>query len=357
MIKVGFNNYPLKSLHSARGIGTYTRSLLGALKKENDLEVVEFDSIKKLPNVDTVHYPWFDPFFKTLKLNKNIPTIVTIHDVIPLVFPKHFPVGIKGKINFYFQKKALEKVRFIITDSENSKKDIIKYLGLDKNKIRVVLLAPDPQFRKLNEDELNFVREKFNLPDNYILFVGDANYTKNLPLLIESFKELLTDKKLKDLKLVLVNNVFLKKDDMDHAELKSLKKVNELIQKYDIEKNILRMGKVESEDLVGIYNLAKVYVQPSLYEGFGIPILEAMACGVPVVSSNRSSLPEVGGDAVVYFNSESKSDLVSNLTDVLLNPNLQKKLSDKGTKRSKLFSWEKTASQVKNIYEESTKIS
>lgn len=349
-MKIAVNIQPLKSGHKLRGVGYYTHNLVRFLKEEG-VDVTEFTDITKIENVDVVHYPWFDFYFHTLPIRKKFSTVVTIHDVIPLVFPDNYPVGLKGKLNYCLQKTALKKIDAVITDSEYSKKDIIKFLNFDENKIYPIPLAPDEDFKILPEHKLIGIKKKFRLPDRYLLYVGDANWVKNLPFLIEGFIGLMKNLDNKDIKLVLVGGVFLKNvDNIDHPELESLKKTKKMIKEFNLEDRIIITGNVEKQDLVGIYNLATIYVQPSLYEGFGFPVLEAMACGVPVVCSNSSSLPEVGENAAVYFDPRNLSQFIEIVQQLLKDKSLQRKLSELGLKRVRDFSWHKVAKQTVEIY-------
>lgn len=351
MLKVAINTHPLKSAHKRRGIGYYTQHLLEHLEKDETLDVIPFERQSDLKAVDLVHYPWYDLFFHTLPIKKKFPTIVTIHDVIPLIFPNHFPLGLKGKINFFLQKIALLNCKYIITDSEISRQDIVKYLKVTNEKIVVIPLAADSKFKVLSDTKLLFVKRKYHLPDQFLLYIGDAGWSKNLPFLVEGFNKLIKDYEVNDLILILIGGVFLKNvENIEHPELESLKQVNQLIKKYGLEDKIVKMGDIESEDLVAIYNMATIYIQPSLYEGFGLPVLEAMACGTAVVSSNAGSLREVGGDAAVYFNPTNIDQLKSIILEVLQNKSLRNKLSKLGLDQAAKFSWEKVAWETKQIY-------
>lgn len=353
MLKVAVNTIPLETGHKFRGVGAYTRNLIMSLEIRDFIEVVKFKRMKEIGGVDVVHFPWFDFFFRTLPIVKKFPTIVTVHDVIPLVFPQAYPIGIKGKINFFLQKLALQTCRFIITDSQNSANDISRFLKISRDKIKVILLAPDPQFKILSDAKNLLVRRKYKLPDHFILYVGDANFTKNLPFLIEGFRKLIKRQNFADVKLVLAGDVFLKKI-FDHPELESLGEVNRQIDQFKLDKAIFRPGQIEGKDLVGFYNLATVYVQPSLYEGFGLPILEAMRCGCPVISSDAASLKEVGGDAALYFNPQNLDQFVRVLNGVLQNRSLQQKLSILGQDWVRKFSWERVADETIKVYQAAT---
>lgn len=350
-MKIAINSIPLHSAHRDRGIGYYNYNLIKALSLDRDLQIEEFTNVSSLINVEAVHYTWFDFFFNTLKVKKNLPTIVTIHDVIPLIFKKHYPVGIKGKINFYLQKRALGNCKYIITDSNVSKVDIEKYLGIKKEKIVAIPLAADSEFKILSDTKLIHTKRKYNLPDRFLLYVGDANWVKNLPFLIENFKKLTDLSDFNDVKLVLVGGVFLKNvEGINHPELESLKIVNEYIKEFNIGNRVIRPGNIDKEELVAFYNLASVYVQPSLYEGFGLPVLQALSCGTPVVSSKAGSLPEVGGDACIFFDPTNSSQFQSIISEVLQNNSLQNKLSKLGLKQAAKFSWDRVAKETKAVY-------
>lgn len=350
-MKVAINTLPLRSGHKDRGIGYYTHNLLEALKLDDSIEVIEFSNLSEVNNVDLVHYPWFDLYFHTLPLRKPYPTVVTLHDVIPLIFPNYYPVGFKGQFNLALQKLALGGCKRIITDSNTSKKDIVKVLKIDEEKISVVPLAVSDDFRILPDTKILQIKRKYKLPDQFLLYVGDANWVKNLPFLVEGFSRIIQRSGLEQVKLILAGGVFLKKvENINHPELESLKAVNRIINKLNLSDRVIRPGNLEKEDLIGFYNLATVYIQTSFYEGFGLPILEAMSCGTPVVCSNSGSLTEIGGDAAVYFNPLNLSQFVSIISDILQNKSLQVKLSDLGLKRVKEFSWEAFAQKTKEVY-------
>lgn len=352
MMKVAINTIPLRTAHKYRGIGYYTKFLVDSLKNYSDLEVLEFSKLSDIGYCDVIHYPWFDLFFHTFPFRKPFPTVVTIHDVIPLIFPNFYPKGVKGEINFFLQKISLRGCKNIITDSSVSKKDIVKFLKIPETKITVIPLAPADNFKVFKKDtSVLYIKKKYHLPDRFLLYVGDANPVKNLPFLIEGFHEILKKKEMNDLKLVLVGGIFLKNvENIDHPELKGIKDVNRLIKQFGLEEKIIKPGFLEDEELAVFYNLATLYIQPSLYEGFGLPILEAFSCGTPVVSSNRGSLPEVGGNAAVYFDPQNLKQMVEISRELIEDPSLQSKLSKLGLERVSKFSWKETAEQTKSIY-------
>lgn len=350
-MKIAINILPLKTAHKDRGIGFYTSNLLENLKKDPEIDIQEFTGISEVKQADVVHYPWFDFFFHTLPINKKFKTVVTIHDVIPLMFPVQYPVGIKGKYFFLLQKLALKNCKRIITDSNISKIDISKYLKQEGKKISVIHLAANENFKIQTDTKLIHIKRKYHLPERFILYVGDANWVKNLPFLIEGFRELSKINNFSDVALVLINGVFLKNlENIDHPELKDLKRINELIKYNNLEDKVIKPGDLDLDELISFYNLATVYVQPSLYEGFGLPILEAFSCGVPVLSSNRGSLMEVGGDAALYFDPTRMDQFVSLLIDIMNDKSLRNKISKLGIQRAAKFSWDKVIDETKKVY-------
>jgi|SRR3989344_3393661 len=331
--------------HRVRGTGFYTKNLKEALLKyfpEN--KYTFFTRGNKLPkNTDLVHYPYFEPFFLTLPIFPSFPFVVTVHDLTPLVFPKNFPKGIKGDIKWQLQKGRLKKARRVIADSLSSGKDIARYAGIEEDKIDVVYLASDEKFKKkeLSKEEVYKLRKKYNLPENFALYVGDVTWNKNLPRLVEASVKA-------KIPLAMVGKALVDKDfDVLNPWNQDLLKVQNLCEKN---KNIIRIGFVEEDDLVGLYNIASVFIMPSLYEGFGLPVLEAMSCGCPVITSKEGSLSEVAGDAVCYIDATNLKDIENSLRKVFYEKNLQEELSRKGLLQSKKFSWKKTTDFTVETY-------
>ena len=346
-MKVGIDTLPLKTVHKYRGIGIYTQNLIKALGllKESDLDLKLIEEKKDLLKVDLIHYPYFDLFFGTLPLIKKKKTVVTIHDVIPLVFPDNFPKGIRGSLKLVRQKLALRNVSAVITDSYSSKKDINKYLDYPSKNIHIVYLACSSEFKQIKQDSLlKKIKDQYKLPERFILYVGDINYNKNVLGLIKAFGKLKTKKQNKDLKLVLVGKAFKQK------RLKELKEIKNLIESLSLEKYVKILGWLDNKDLVGIYNLATVYCQPSFYEGFGLPVLEAMSCGTPVVAANTSSLPEISSEAAIMVDPYNVNSIAEGLSSVLDNPLTAKMLSKRGLKQVENFNWGKVAYETYRIY-------
>ncbi len=269
------------------------------------------------------------------------PTIITVHDIAYVRFP-----NLLNKSRQIYKKNILrisiERADIIIADSFSTKRDIIKYYGVKEEKIKVVHLGVERRFRPISDVEEYRLRN--NLPSKMILNVGTLEPRKNVVTLIKAFKKL-REKGCKDYKLAIAGEKgWLYRQIFKEASL------------GNIEQEILFLGVVSDDDLPMLYNCADVFVYPSLYEGFGLPPLEAMACGIPVITSNTSSLPEVVGDAGIMVDPTDPDSLCEAMLNVLTNKEMRRRMSSKGLKRSKLFSWEKSAKEILEIYDEALSV-
>ncbi len=249
-----------------------------------------------------------------------------------MIYPKAYPPGIKGQIKFLIQKFNLRKADAIITISETSKKDIVRFLNINPNKIYVTLLAPQSTTQE-NKGE-----QKYDLPEKYVLYVGDTNYNKNLLNLAKACK-------IAKLKLVMVGKQTAIENVNDNIENKPWK---EFLRLYKNDKDIIRLGFVDNID--EIYKGASVYCQPSLYEGFGLPLLEAFDRGVAVVASKTQALVEVGDDACLYVDPKNPHEMARGLKKVMENKKISNDLIKKGRERLKDFSWKKCAKETLEVY-------
>lgn len=342
MIKVAIDTSPLSGASKFRGIGRYSIKLIEALKKTKKLEVLENSDKNFKPETDIVHYPFFDFYFLTLPLIKKAKTVVTIHDCIPLIFPKDYPPGIRGKIKFFIQKYSLKTVSAVITDSESSKKDIVNFLSIPEEKVFRTYLAADSLYQKITvkDEEKKKLFKKYGLNKNFIMYAGDVNYNKNLPNIIKAFAQAKID-----LDLVLIGKVF------KNSNQPEVRQLTDLVAELKIQDRIKIPGFVSDQELVFFYNLAAVYCQPSLYEGFGLQILEAMACGCPVLTSNVSSLPEVAGEAAVLVDPGSINQIAREMERLTLDQDLRRKIIKLGLAQAEKFSWDKTAQETIRVYE------
>lgn len=341
-LKILIDVRPLDSGHAVRGVGMYTRFLSEALEKHPGVEIYR-SSLENTPRkVDVVHYPFFDLFFPTLPLLKRSKTFVTIHDVIPLIFPEFYPPGKRGLVAFARQKLALKNVAGVITDSETSKRDIMKYLGVPAEKITVVYLAANPFLKPPSVQELQAFRRKNKLPKDYILYVGDINYNKNLPQLIKALKFLPPS-----LKLVCVGKNF------KPQEIPEWQAIEAQMALSNVAKRVIFLPDILSDEyasLSALYSGAAVYVQPSLYEGFGLPVLEAMRCKTPVVAAGNSSLLEIG-EGVVHFTGNTAEELAQGIQAILdFSPSKRSAWVTKALQKEQQFTWQKTAEKTIEAY-------
>src|SRR5258708_4505302 len=295
MLKVLVDTSALRNANAIRGVGLYTKLLRDELRKIPDVELVTSDAA----DVDVIHYPYFDFFFPTLPIFRKKPTVVTVHDVIPLLFPKFYRAGRKGRLQFYRQRFGLQRANAVLTDSESSKKDIVKYLKIHPDKVFVVYLAGNPEISKSSADEVQKVQKKYDLPPKYVLYVGDINYNKNLPELIKSVKFLPAD-----VHLVCVGKNFFPHNIPEWKWIETQIAVSDVAKQVHF---VTDLAGNATKELSALYTGAAAYIQPSLYEGFGLPLLEAMQCETSVVSARNSSLVEVGGDHVQYVETDPES--------------------------------------------------
>lgn len=303
-------------------------------------EQLKLPKLLKSLQPDLVHFPHFNiPVFYKGKF------VVTVHDLIHQHFQtrqtttKNFLVhGIKKAGYGLVFSQAVKKATKIITPSQFVKEQLMEQWHIDKSKIIVTYEAVDEKIINLakNLDQAIFekISLKFNLKNPYLFYVGNAQPHKNLVKLINAFNIL--KKTHQDLNLVLSgpNNYFWQKIKKEHQV-----------------ENVIFTGLLTEEELVALYKNAQAFILPSLEEGFGIPILEAMACGCAVVSSNAASLPEVGGDTALYFNPSNVQDMANKINQVLDDKKLRQEMIEKGQKRYEYFSWNKLAKQTLEVYQ------
>ncbi len=259
--------------------------------------------------------------------------IVTIHDLTHLVYPEFLPmklVHLYFKFIFWFVCKRANR---IMVDSESTKMDLLRFYRVNPDKITTVLLAAGKEFVRKSKEEVEYLYEKYGIPRDkkIILYVGNLLPHKNLNGLLEGFAQM---KGKENCRVVLVGKAFAGR-------------TNETKEKeLGLEGLTIHAGMVSQEDLVNLYNLADLFVLPSLYEGFGLPVLEAFACGTPVACSNTSSLPEVGGSVATYFDPKDASSVARALENSI---DSKGKNDDAMKAWVSQFTWEKTARQIASI--------
>lgn len=284
--------------------------------------------------VDIVHFPHYN-----VPLTYKGKYVVTVHDLTHIVLPEAMNNLFKTFYAKLLLKNAICNAQHVFTVSNNSKQDILSYFPIDDSHISITYDAVDGDFRVVQQNEIEYLYDKFSIPKNkkLLLYVGNQKAHKNLNRLLEALSQI----KDENILLLLVGKAF------DDTNLRYVEK------KMGIQQRVIHTGSVNKKELIDLYNLADLFVFPSLYEGFGIPPLEAMACGTAVVSSNASSLPEVVGDAAVLFNPKDVDDIKRCIISVLYDQKLQSTLIAKGSKQYKKFNWEST---IKEVKEEITKV-
>ncbi len=268
-------------------------------------------------------------------------SVVTIHDCIHLMFPQYLP----NRFAFRYARTSIglaaRRATRIMTVSESSKRDILRFVDTQPEKIDVIYNAYDERFAiEPPEEDVVRVRERYQLHDEFVLYAGNVKPHKNLERLIEAFY-LVRKRGLDHLKLVLIGD-----------EISKYTALRRAVHRYQLHKYVRFLGYVPEETLAVMYRLAGVFVFPSLYEGFGLPPLEAMASGTPVVTSNLSSLPEVAGDAAVLVDPYDPHAIAEGIYRVLTDETLRRTLRLKGVARAGQFSWEQSVRRIRQIYGE-----
>jgi glycosyltransferase involved in cell wall biosynthesis len=353
------------------GIGTYIRNLLRHLARlDSQTEFVIFcrpedrdalaavgENFRPVPETsgnysiaEQVKIPWalrregvtlFHAPHYVLPPLVRCRSVVTIHDVIHLMFPQYLP----NRVAFSYAKwsitQAAQRATRVMTVSESSKRDILRFVDTEPDKIDVIYNAYDERFAmEPREEDVVRVRERYQLTDEFVLYAGNVKPHKNLERLIDAFA-LVRKRGLDHLKLVLIGD-----------EISKYTALRRAVHQHQLHKYVRFLGYLPEETLAVMYRLAGVFVFPSLYEGFGLPPLEAMASGTPVVTSNVSSLPEVAGDAAVLVDPYDPQAIADGIYRVLTDEKLRRTLIHKGIARAGQFSWEQSVRRVRQIYGE-----
>jgi glycosyltransferase involved in cell wall biosynthesis len=353
------------------GIGTYIRNLLRYLARiDQDTEYVLLCSradlnvvgqlgpnfrvvIESSPNYsfrEQLHVPYLllrerpDVFHAThYVLPPAVPCrcVVTIHDCIHLWFPQYLP----SRAAYAYAKTAMwsaaKRSDRILTVSESSKRDILHFFNVSPEKIVVIYNAIDERFGvPPNEEDMARMRVRYQLDHGFVLYAGNIKPHKNLVRLIEAFDGVRKEG-FDEVKLLIIGDEISKLPALRHA-----------VHRHKLHKHVRFLGFVPDETLAILYRLAEVFVFPSLYEGFGLPPLEAMASGTPVVTSNLSSLPEVVGDAAILVDPYDADSIKDGITRVLRDRLLREQLRQRGLARARDFSWERSVARTREIYQE-----
>ncbi len=284
--------------------------------------------------IDVVHGT-----LNVLPLARRIPGVVTIHDVSFLLFPERFLPGRRRYLST-FTRLSARGARRVIASSQNTKRDVVRLLGVPERRVRVAYLGVEDRFREpLADDRLARFREEHALPDRYFLFMGTLEPRKNLVRLVDAYHAA----RLKgvDWPLVLVG-----------AKGWLYEEIFERVKALGLEDCVQFPGYVADEDQPLWYRSAAAFVYPSLYEGFGLPVAEAMACGCPVITARNSSLVEVAGDAAILVDAEDGGCMAEALCRMAGDGELRADLVRRGLAQSSRFDWCRTTEQVAEIYAE-----
>jgi glycosyltransferase involved in cell wall biosynthesis len=355
------------------GIGTYVRNLLRQLARQdtaNEFVVlcrdVDCDMVDELgpafrPVVEMARgYSIAEQFAVPLDLRREgaelfhaphyvLPaltpcrSVVTIHDCIHLRFPQYLP----SRFGYAYARAqmwtATHRAGRVITVSEASKRDILRYFRVPESRIDVIYNAIDDRFwQEPAAEEIARVRERYRLTDPFVLYAGNIKPHKNLERLIESFHLLRQNSpELRDVQLLIIGD-----------EISKYAALRRAVHRHKLHKHVRFFGFVSDQTLAALYRLADVFVFPSLYEGFGLPPLEAMASGTPVITSNVSSLPEVVGNAALMIDPYEPAAISDAIRRVLTSAELRADLRRRGLARAREFSWERSIRRVREIYDE-----
>lgn len=355
------------NLYKGTGIGTYTENIVKGLlqiDKKNNYYLYwsgENQDLIKGENLNIYmtskkYAKFFEEFYFTenvirekievhhipqngigLSRDMTCPIIVTIHDLIPYILPE--TVGKGYLVKFLNEMPEIIKLASkIITVSEFSKNDILRFFPNAEGKVFVTPLATSDIFTPMNKKvAFKYINENYKINSPFILYVGGFSKRKNVITLIHSFKKLC--QKNLDVKLVIAGSL------REEGE-----KIKDICKSLNLDNKVIFTGFVDDISLSKLYNCCEVFVYPSLYEGFGLPPLEAMSCGTAVISSNLTSIPEVLGDSGILIDPLDIDLLCNSLLDVLLDKDYKKNLEKKAMKKSLEFSWNKTALKTLEIY-------
>lgn len=361
-MRIGFD---ARAIRHRKGIGTYSRNLLQHFA-DAGLEVVvfcqddekhgippadsftlvsanmdpvgfsskgSFRSLVKAANVDLIHVP--SPWAPT---PMPVPLVSTMHDVTPFIYPRSLPLSVRMSYKRQLQRTIRESRR-VITVSQILFSALSVYAPFDPAKVRVIHNGVSERFAPQHDEAiLRAARVRYSLPDRFAFWAGDFRPEKNVLFLIQAWERL--HKRLSDAPALILAG----------AQKIEYRQLRQEVERRGLEGKVLFPGFIGDEDLPAVYSLATVFVFPSLVEGFGLPPLEAMACGTPCVVSNSSSLPEVTGAAALHFDPTSLDAFEDCVNRVLTQPELHASLREAGLQQARLFSWKRAAEETLAVY-------
>lgn len=361
-----------RAFHNKTGLGNYSRMLICGLSKEHP-EVHSFlyspymdgeykSYFTSYANISTRQPTGFDKRLPNLwrsfgvsmhlkgdkvtifhglshELPHGIPhdikTVVTMHDLIVWRYPQFYSL-FDRRMHKIKQRHSCHIADTVVAISESTKKDLIKYLHIPEEKIKVIYQSCDPIFwQPIDENEKADIRKLYDLPERYIVCVGTIEERKNQAAVVRALAEL-----PEDVHLLIVGR--------QHGSY--IREINSVIKNYKLTSRVHFVSNAEFENFPGLYANAIASVYMSRYEGFGIPILESMCCDTPVVTSNVSSMPEAGGDAVLYASPDEPHEVATQLNMIISNPELRAELVEKGRVQRQKFTQEKVIADLYNLY-------
>ncbi len=325
-----------EDLEFTRSLGPNLRGVVSTAGNYSIREQFGIPAIVRREKPDVFHAPHY-----VLPPLLSCPSVVTIHDCIHLMFPQYLP----NRLAYTYARAAMwtatHRSAHVLTVSEASKRDILRFYRIPPDKITVAYNAIDERFNTMPAaDEIERVRERFQLHDPFVLYVGNIRPHKNVERLIEAFALVRTGP-LANTKLLIIGDEISKYPTLRRA-----------VHQGKLHKHVRFLGFVGGDTLAALYRLATVFAFPSLYEGFGLPPLEAMASGTPVVTSNVSSLPEVVGDAAILVDPREPTAIAHGLRRALLDSALRAQMRERGLARASHYSWTRTAETILRIYRE-----
>jgi glycosyltransferase involved in cell wall biosynthesis len=360
IVNIAFDMLFAISESNDRGIGRYSRNMIDSIRNDQSHFYYYFypeihlgtDHLKTQlqeflvqNSIDIYHvtspFDWY--LHNHVILSKEwfgkTKLAVTLYDIIPLIYSGVYLTDI-NLIESYL--KILDFVKscdFIFAISETTKRDAVHYVGMDPNKITVISGGIEEQFKVIRSFDRSDVHERYGIIKPYIMCTGGIDFRKNLNRLIEAFGQANRQLELKYQLVIVCRATELEKQYLRHIATNA-----------GVSDSLILTGFVSDDDLVKLYNSAELFVFPSLYEGLGLPVLEAMSCGVPVLTSNTSSLDEVSGDAAYKVNPESIDDIAEGIVYLMKRSDLREEYRRKGLKHAAYFQWEKVGRKVLDAY-------
>jgi glycosyltransferase involved in cell wall biosynthesis len=321
----------------ASELGPNFKPLPTRARANSTADQVAIPRLLRAAGADVYHTP-----HAGLPLATACPSVVTIHDCVNLTFPQYAP----GRVSQFRAKlkmwSAAHRSARILTVSEASKRDILRFFSVGERKVAVIPNAIDERYgNPPAAEDIRRVRERFQLFGEFVLYAGNIRPHKNLDRLIDAFHQLRDSPRFEHVRLLIIGDEISKYPTLRRA-----------VHRHKLHKHVRFFGFVPDSTLAVLYRLATVFVFPSLYEGFGLPPLEAMASGTPVVTSNVSSLPEVVGDAALLIDPYDASAIADGLRQALTDADLRARLVARGLERARSYSWEQSVRRVREIYGE-----